>query len=95
MTPYACRHSDNSAFMCKTSALNLVNPSDVFTWQRVEVDSSFGGCSTGAYNCSTYSDCNPVDGSDDLWHCACKASPHQFSCSSDNRLVFIFMTFYD
>ena len=59
MTPYACRHSDNSAFMCKTSALNLVNPSDVFTWQRVEVDSSFGGCSTGAYNCSTYSDCNP------------------------------------
>ena len=90
MTPYECRRAEqgHSSFMCMPGQQKLVNPSEVFTQQIVQVDSSFGGhpvigtCPHGDAICSAYADCNPDlrNASDTKWTCSCvknSSDPHE------------------
>lgn len=73
-TPYACRRSNDSAFMCQDFQKVLQTNDQVYTKIVVEVDSTYGGCPGGSVECSQYSDCNPV------YNTTSNSSNVQFQC---------------
>jgi len=65
--PMACRH-DPSWEMCRTKS--TLDRDSVYTMTVLEVDSTFGGCPSGARTCSKYGACNPIDPSgSEPWQC--------------------------
>lgn len=71
--PYICAR-DKHSFLCNGGQVKLVNPTDVYTTQVLEVDGTFGGCPSGDVQCSAYADCNPYvlkNGSLGWW-CGCQ-----------------------
>jgi hypothetical protein len=70
VAPYGCRHSDGHEWFCSGMA-TMLEHDQVYSEIVVEVDGSFGGCPSGANDCSAYRDCNP-DPSDPTglrWRC--------------------------
>jgi hypothetical protein len=62
----ACRN-DPSWYLCKDQQELEYN--NVYTKYLVQVDSTFGGCPSGARNCSKYGACNPTDKQGNQWSC--------------------------
>jgi hypothetical protein len=80
VAPYGCRHSGGHEWFCSGMA-TMLEHDQVYSQIVVEVDGRFGGCPSGANNCSAYRDCNP-DPSDPTgvkWRCgfgdACPYKP--------------------
>jgi len=91
VAPYGCRHSGGHEWFCSGMA-TMLEHDQVYSQIVVEVDGRFGGCPSGANNCSAYRDCNP-DPSDPTgvkWRCGFGAAPRttpKLSCLSCQRRI--------
>lgn len=68
--PYVCALTNNTMWECTGGMSQLLDPTNVYVAKVLEVDGSFGGCSSGDATCSAYADCIPGDErSGSPWRC--------------------------